>query len=55
MSGRGLRRNGPHHRIQQRAPEQSEQPAQAAGTAGDRGSAAAEPVEAGRMREPSER
>lgn len=35
VSGRGLRRDGSHHGVQQGAPEQSEHPAAAAGSAGN--------------------
>lgn len=45
VSGWGLRWNGSHHRIQQGASEQSEQPAPAAGWAGDRRSSAEYTIE----------
>lgn len=46
--GRGLRGNGTYNRVQQGAPEEGKQPAQAAGRAGNRGPSAADAIERNR-------
>ena len=49
--GRGLRGNGSHNWVQQGAAEQSKQPAQAAGPAGDWRPSAADTIEREKQRE----